>query len=76
MANESFLNTFADALEAWEAKVIRSGREVPRKGELTYRFAGRRYRAEYRVGSQPKIFEVSRYGRYVSTGLPTEHRVY
>lgn len=76
MANESFLNTFADALEAWEAKLVSCGREVPKSGELCYNFAGRRYRAEYKVGHKPKIFEISLYGRYVATGLPTERRVF
>lgn len=75
MANEAFLNAFADALEAWEAKVVASGREVPKGGELNFRFAGRRYRAEYKVGRQPKIFAISPCARYVKTGLPVETRV-
>ena len=76
MANDAFLNAFTAALEAWEAKMIACGRPVPKTGELRYNFAGRRYRAEWKVGRKPRIFEISLYGRYVATGLPTERRVF
>jgi hypothetical protein len=70
----NLIEAFKTARAALDARYVSVGRQAPEFGEMTFRFEGSTYRAEFKGNRKPKIFEIASHAINLRYGNRPETR--